>query len=115
MEQPMNADIPSFGAINYLILCTYLGFLFCIGLWFYRRQKTTEEYFLAGRKMPWLMVTMSMFASGTSAISYMGYPGWAFEENISLVAVGIASMFTAPFLVLLFYPFYRKLRVTTSY
>jgi solute:Na+ symporter, SSS family len=115
MEQPMNADTPSFGAINYLILCTYLAFLFCIGLWFYRRQKTTEEYFLAGRKMPWLMVAMSMFASGTSAISYMGYPGRAFEENISLIAVGIASMFTAPFLILLFYPFYRKLRVTTSY
>ena len=32
-----------------------------VGFWFARRQTSTEEYFLAGRRMPWLVVALSMF------------------------------------------------------
>ena len=67
----------SFGALNYTVLGVYLSVLFGVGVWFANKQKTTEDYFLAGRKMPWFIVFMSMFASLTSAISFMGLPGLA--------------------------------------
>ncbi len=104
-----------FGALNYCVLGLYLAVLFAIGISLSGKQKTTEDYFLAGRKMPWLVVSMSIFASVTSAISYMGLPGMAYSENISFVASGVVSVIVAPFIVLLFFPFYRKLNVTTSY
>ena len=65
----------SFGTLNYLILFSYLTLMLGVGFWFARRQTSTEEYFLAGRRMPWLVVALSMFASLTSAVTYMGVPG----------------------------------------
>lgn len=104
-----------FGALNYAILIGYLLLMFGIGLAMAGKQQSTEDYFLAGRNMPWLVVAMSMFASVTSASSYIGVPGTAYAENSSLLMVGIASMLAAPVLVCLFFPFYRRLNVTTSY
>jgi solute:Na+ symporter, SSS family len=104
-----------FGFWNYVILFVYLALMFYIGVKLSGKQETTDDLFLAKRSMPWILVGMSMFASMTSAISYMGIPGRAFEENASLVIGGVLSVIIAPVLILLFYPFYRKLHVTTSY
>jgi solute:Na+ symporter, SSS family len=65
--------------------------------------------------MPWLVVGMSMYASLTSAVTFMALPGTAYRENIAFIVVGFASVAVAPVLVALFYPFYHRLRVTTSY
>jgi SSS family transporter len=104
-----------FSPLNYAILFIYLGAMLGIGWVFARRQKSTEDFFLAGRKMPWLIVAMSMYASLTSAVTYMGLPSAAYQENISLIVVCIISPLVAPVLIYVFYPFYRRLRVTTSY
>jgi solute:Na+ symporter, SSS family len=105
----------SFSPLNYTILFVYLAAMLAIGLLFSRRQKTTEDFFLAGRRMPWLAVGMSMYASLTSAVTFMALPGTAYRENIAFLVVSFASVAVAPVLVALFYPFYHRLRVTTSY
>lgn len=105
----------TFSALNYTILFVYLAAMFACGIYLAGRQKNTDDYFLAGRKMPWLVVAMSMFASLTSATSYMGYPGQAYAGNCSMLMVGVASILVAPILILVFYPFYRRLGVTTSF
>ena len=96
-------------------MLVYLAGMIAIGLRFSRRQKTKEDYFLAGRNMPWLPVAMSMFASLTSAMTFMGLPSRAFSENISLIIVCVISPLLVPVLVFVFYPVYRRHRVTTSY
>lgn len=104
-----------FSTANYLVLAVYLTGMVMIGLIFARSQHTTEDYFLAGRRLPWLPVAMSMYASLTSAVTYMGLPGLAYRSNITLIVVALVSPALAPVLIFLFYPFYRRLRVTTSY
>ncbi len=101
--------------LNTLVLFAYLALMLAIGLRLAGRQTSTEEYFLAGRRMPWLVVAMSMFASLTSAVTYMGLPAAAFKENVAMAVVCVISPVLAPLLLWLFYPFYRRLRVTTSY
>lgn len=105
----------SFSPLNLVILTIYLTAMVLIGVLFARRQKTGEDYFLAGRNMPWLPVAMSMYASLTSATTYLALPGKAYSENISLIVVCFVSPLLAPVLIFVFYPFYRRLRVTTSY
>ena len=40
------------------IVLAYLAAVFGIGIYFSRNQKTTEDYFLAGRKVPgWVFTT----------------------------------------------------------
>ena len=104
-----------FGVLNVAVILVYLAGMLGIGLYFARRQRTAEEYFLAGRSMPWLPVAMSMYASLTSATTYLALPGKAYSENISLVVVCLVSPALAPVLIFVFYPFYRRFRVTTSY
>lgn len=104
-----------FGTLNTVILVVYLTGMVAIGLVLAGRQRTTEEYFLAGRNMPWLAVGMSMFASLTSATTYMGVPGFAYGQNIAMIFGVAMSLVAAPILARLFYPVYRKHRVTTSY
>jgi len=104
-----------FGTLNYLILALYLAGMLGVGLFFARKQEDGEMFFLGGRKLPWLAVAMSMYASLTSAVTYLGLPGTAYSENIALIIVCIMSPIVAPIILLLFYPLYHRLRVTTSY
>jgi SSS family transporter len=104
-----------FNAINTGILLIYLAVMVWIGLRFAGRQKTADDFFLAGRRMPWLAVAMSMYASLTSAVTYMGLPGLAYRSNVTLLAVAVVSPLLAPILISVFYPVYRKLNITTSY
>jgi SSS family transporter len=101
--------------LNIAILFVYLAGMLAVGVYFAKKQKTTEDFFLGGRAIPWLAVGMSMFASLTSAVTYIGVPGSAFGENISLAVVCLVSPIVAPFLIFFIYPMYRRLNITTSY
>lgn len=105
----------SFSTLNYAIVFVYLAGMVAIGIAFAGRQKTTEDYFLAGRRMPWLVVGMSMFASLTSASTYIGVPAFSYRYNTAIFYGVLVSPVVAPVLILTFYPFYRRLNVTTSY
>ena len=107
--------LDQFGRLNTAILTAYLASMVTIGLVLAGRQKTTEDYFLAGRRMPWLAVGMSMFASLTSATTYMGVPAFAYGQNVAMIFGVAMSLVAAPILGRLFYPIYRKHRITTSY
>lgn len=104
-----------FTPLNYLVLGVYLAAMVGIGAWFADRQRTTEDYFLGGRRLPWLAVAMSMYASVTSAMTFLGLPGMAYKANTALIAVSVMSPVVAPILIFLIYPFYRRLGLTTSY
>ena len=81
----------TFGTLNYFMLGLYLTAMLGVGAWFARKQADSEMFFLAGRKLPWLAVAMSMYASLTSAVTYLGVPGTAYAENISLVIVFVRT------------------------
>ncbi len=105
----------NFSILNYCILGVYLAAMLGVGVIFARRNQTAEQYFLAGRNMPWLVVAMSMFASLTSAVTFMGVPYIAFSDNISIFMGVMVSPLVAPVLIKLFYPVYWRYKVTTSY
>lgn len=114
------ADLPSirrpFGVVNYLVLGVYLAGLVGMGFYFSCREKTTEDFFLGGRRVPWWAAGISIFGTQLSAITFMAIPAkvyatdWLyFVGNISIVLV------VAPVVVFVFIPFYRRLNVTTAY
>ena len=104
-----------FGLLNYSILGIYMLSLVIIGTILARRQKSTDDFFLAGRSMPWIPVAMSMYASATSASTFMGLPGIAFETGIAILAACGVSLLLVPVLAGLLYPTYRRMKCTTSY
>ena len=63
-----------FSSLDYSIMLIYILIMVGIGVWVGRGQKSTKEYFLAGRSMGWFPIGISTIASLYSAISYMGGP-----------------------------------------
>ena len=61
----------SLGALDYAAILVYLGALVGMGWYFSRREASTEQYFLGGRRLPWWAVGLSIFGTSLSAITYL--------------------------------------------
>ncbi|MEZ6036953.1 MAG: sodium/solute symporter [Planctomycetota bacterium] len=105
----------AFGALDLTVLVLYLLALVAIGVRFARGQRDTDEFFLAGRRIPWWAAGISIFATQLSAITFVSTPALAYATDW-LVLPGKAMIFVmAPIVVLLYLPFFRRLDITTAY
>lgn len=104
-----------FNAIDYAALVVYLAALIIGGVYFMRRQKNTDDYFLGGRGIHWLPVAISMFTSLFSAISYISAPAEAFNHGMMLFLFSVSVILGVPAAVIVFVRFFRRLSLTTAY
>ena len=51
--------------LDYLALFGYMAIIVIVGIYFSRGEKTTDDYFLAGRRVPWWAATLSIFSTST--------------------------------------------------
>src|SRR5207253_7203773 len=49
-----------------VIIGFYFALVFGIGMYFARRERTSEDYFLAGRNVGWFFIGASLFVSNIS-------------------------------------------------
>ncbi|MEE9464708.1 MAG: hypothetical protein V3W14_03920, partial [Candidatus Neomarinimicrobiota bacterium] len=63
------------------ILVLFLGGTVAYGLWSGRRNRTTGDYFLAGRELPWWAAMLSVVATETSVLTFISVPGIAYRGN----------------------------------
>ncbi|MGB2958441.1 MAG: hypothetical protein WBD30_06100, partial [Bacteroidota bacterium] len=67
--------------LDYLLLVIYLLLLVGMGVYFARRERSIEDFFLAGRKMPWWAAGISIFGTQLSAITFLAVPAKAFAAD----------------------------------
>ncbi|MBN2138626.1 MAG: sodium/solute symporter [Sedimentisphaerales bacterium] len=106
---------PNFGLINYSILGAYLLALVAMGLYFSKREKTTDDFFLAGRRIPWWAAGISIFGTQLSAITFMAIPARTYATDWAYFLANMCIVLTAPVVVFIYLPFFRRLNVTTAY
>ena len=104
-----------FTALDNAVLVLYIVLVVGMGSFFFRGQRNTEDYFLAGRRMPWVAVGVSIFATLFSAISLLGSPGWVYENDVTLGLTFLTIPLCTPIVLWVFLPFYHRLRVFTAY
>ncbi|MFO8013665.1 MAG: sodium:solute symporter [Phycisphaerae bacterium] len=104
-----------FQHIDYVVLAGYLAVLVGIGWYFSRREKSTDDFFLGGRRIPWWAAGLSIFGTALSAITYVSIPGNAFQGNWVMVIAQISPIVLVPIVAAVYIPFYRRLNVTTPY
>lgn len=105
----------SFGRLNWIILVAYLTLLLSIGFHFARREKTIDDFFLAGRRIPWWAAGLSIFGTQLSAITYLAMPARAYATDWVLLILNIGIFAIAPFVIYLYLPFFKRLNITTAY
>lgn len=102
-----------FGLLNYVTLGAYLLGTLWLGLWFSRRNRSTADYFSAGRRIPWWVMGISI--SNVSSISYMSIPAKAFAEDWTILWVNVPILLLAPFVIYVLLPVFSRLRSASAY
>ena len=100
---------------DYFALSVYLIGIIAMGIWCGRKQSSTSDFFLGGRRFHWLPVAMSMFAALFSATSYVAAPGEAYNHGMTLYLKSVAVLLGVPLAVVIFVRFFRRLSLTTAY
>lgn len=104
-----------FGVLNYTVLALYLMISVLIGLYFARKQKSTEDYFVGGGRIPWWASGLSVFGTLLSAITFMAIPAKAFVTDWSFFFLNITAIIITPVIAFIFIPFFNKLNIKTAY
>jgi len=102
------------GLLDTVILIGYLVVVAVIGFWAGRRDKqTARDYFLAGSRLPWYAIGLSMVASSISTEQFMGEVGYAYSYGLAVANWEWLNFPALTILIWLFTPFYIRGNVTT--
>jgi len=101
--------------LDIVIIVLYLGMLAGVGVYFSRRQKSLDEYFLAKQSMAWLPVGLSLMAALDSAIDYLMQPSATIRYGLILLMGTSSWLFLYPWVAKVTLPFYRRLNYFTAY
>lgn len=93
----------------------YFILTFGIAWWFGRKQKSTEDFFVGGRHMPWFAVGLSILATLFSTLSYLGVPGEMIKHGVGLFIGYLSLPLAALVITYLWIPFFMRLRLTSAY
>lgn len=104
-----------FGALNYTVLILYLLISLLIGVYFARKQKSTDDYFVGGGRVPWWASGLSVFGTLLSAITFMAIPAKSFISDWSFFMLNIAAIAITPVIAFIFIPFFNRLHISTAY
>src|ERR1700741_3806234 len=99
--------------IDLVIIGVYFAIVFGIGFYFSRKERTSEDYFLAGRNIGWFAIGASLFVSNISTEHFIGLAG---SGATSGLAAGNFEWEASVILLLLgwvFVPFYLRSNVFT--
>ncbi len=99
--------------LDLAIIAAYFLIVFGIGFYFARRERTSSEYFLGGRRVGWFAIGASLFVSNISTEHFIGLAGSGASSGL---AVGHFEWLAALILLVLgwvFVPFYMRSNVFT--
>lgn len=113
----MTASI-SLTAWDWAAFAAYLVALSMIGWWAGRKtagvEEGSEDYFLAGRALPWYVVGSSYIAANISTEHFIGLIGAAFIYGIAVATGEWSTVIAFTFLIWLFIPFLLNAKVFTA-
>ena len=96
-------------AIDTVIVWVYLIGIMVLGIAAgYRKKTTSEQFFLAGKTLPWPMVGAALFTANISTIHLVGLSASGFSEGIVVGNFEWMASFCLIALGLIFVPFYLR-------
>jgi len=104
-----------FGSLNWLFLFLYLGVMIYMGYFFSKRGKSTEDFFVAGRRIPWWAAGISIYGTQLSAITFMAIPAIVYATDWTLAMGTVMILLIVPLIIKFYLPFFRRLNVTSAY
>lgn len=108
VEQVVNVQ-----PIDVAVLVVYFALVIGVGIAVGRRRTSSADYFLAGRRLGWFVIGLSLFASNISSTTLIGLAGAGYHTGISISAYEwMASLVLVVFAIFVI-PFYLSTRIYT--
>jgi len=101
--------------LDTLIFIAYMAGVTLFGASFYRKNKSSGAFTLGNRNIPGWVISMSIFATFVSSISYLALPGMAYQSNWNVFVFSLTIPLAALIAIRFFVPLYRKLDSPSAY
>ena len=101
--------------INLSVVALFLLGMAGMGVYFLKRNNSSEEYFLGGRKIPGWALGLSMVGTSISSITFLALPAAAFVLDYRQLTPNLFMPVAALIACWIFIPFFRRGLKTTAY
>ena len=98
-----------------IVMILFFGAFIGIGVYYAWKNKSSEDYFLAGRNLPGWLVGFSVMATIVSAMTFLALPGFAYAEDWRYIPWNVGYLLALIPAVILFMPLFRRTRVESAY
>lgn len=107
----------SFESLDYIIFALYAVVILGVGLWVSRtkkgEEKNAEDYFLAGKSLPWWAIGASLIAANISAEQFIGMSGSGFAVGLAIASYEWMAAITLLLVGKFFLPIFIKKELYT--
>jgi len=101
--------------LDWFVLVGYLVAIVSFGVWAGRGNRRLDDFFLAGRRMRWWAVGLSVMATQISAVTFVGTTGQAYTDGMRFLVFYFGLPFAMVILCVTVVPFFYRARVITAY
>ncbi|MGQ8337452.1 sodium:solute symporter [Sunxiuqinia sp. A32] len=101
--------------VDLTVFILYLIGIVLFGSSFYKKNKTASAFTLGNNNIPSWVITMSIFATFVSSISYLALPGQAYMSNWNAFAFSLSIPIASLMAIKFFVPLYRKVNSPSAY
>ena len=101
--------------LNIAAFAVYIAGMVAMGLFFSRRNRSSDDYFRGGGKLPWWAVSLSIYATMFSSITFLSVPAMVYHTDMRYFSLSFGILLLAPLVVRRYLPFFRKLNLTSAY
>lgn len=105
----------TFGWANILTIVLYLLLLVGIGVYVSSRNKSTDDFFRGGQRIPWWAAGCSIFATMLSSLTFMSVPAKTYATDWLYFLINMSIIALAPFIIYFILPFFRRIDATSAY
>ncbi len=104
-----------FTLLDAVVIVVYLVAVAVFGIWSAGTQKSSTDYFLGGREMPWWAILFSVVATETSTLTFISIPAVAYGGNLMFLQLTFGYILGRFIVAIWFLPAYVKGEMTTAY
>lgn len=104
-----------FTLIDAIVIVLYLVLVAVFGIWSAGKQRSTTDYFLGGRSMPWWAILFSVVATETSTLTFISIPAVAYGGNLTFLQLTFGYIIGRVIVAVWFLPAYVEGELSTAY
>ena len=101
--------------LDWAVMGVYFALVLMVGLYASGKHNSTRDYFVGARGLPWGAVALSIVATETSAVTFIGVPGMAYKGDWSLLQLVAGFLVGRVFLSFFFLRIFYRFDIITVY